>query len=289
MSKPLDLSPTGRSRVETAFGSIALVDIGDGPVTLFLHGLGQSAYFWRNQLREFSATRRCLAIDLMAHGYTEALPGADVSFREQAKMVLAVLEALKTDTVDVVSNDSGGAIAQILAVTAPQRVRSLVFTNCDVHDNWPPPKLHDIREVAKAGRFADMLGAMMNDLGAFRAGLGRLVYEDPAFVTDEAARANVGPIVSSPERKAAYHRYIVAQDHDQLVVIEAELRRLAIPSLIVWGTGDPFFPVVWAHWLKAALPAARDIIEIEGAMLFFPEEKPERFNPHVAAFWASLT
>ncbi len=54
-------------------------------------------------------------------------------------MIAEVIDALGIDTIDLVGNDSGGAIAQIFAAHYPQRLRSLVLTNCDVHDGWPPP------------------------------------------------------------------------------------------------------------------------------------------------------
>ncbi len=49
-----------------------------------------------------------------------------------------------------------------------------------------------------------------------------------------------------------------------------------------------FFPTEWAHWLKDTLPNARDIIELPGAKLFFPEERPDVLNKHIYDFWSSL-
>lgn len=288
MSREIDFSDEARTRIETAFGTTALVDAGEGFPAVFIHGVGQSAYFWRHQLAAFAGSRRCIAVDLMAHGQTEALPGADVSFREQAKMILAVLDKMGVETFDLVMNDSGGAIGQIMAVTQPDRVRSMAFSNCDVHDNWPPTTLNEIRSAAQEGKFADQLGSFIDHPEAFSETMGPLVYEDPAYPTPEELRIKIAPLVSSDERKAAFNRYVGMQDHSQLVVIEDKLRALQIPSLIVWGTADPFFPPQWAHWLKDALPQAREVIELEGAMLFFPEEKPHLFNDPVEAFWTDL-
>ncbi len=288
MGRTIDFSPEGRRYVHTDFGRTALVDIGDGFPTVFLHGVGQSAYFWRAQLAEFASERRCLAMDLMAHGYTEANPGADVSFREQAGMILAVLDAIGINRFDLVLNDSGGAIGQIMAVSAPDRVRSLAFSNCDVHDNWPPATLNEIRSAAKAGVFADQLGAFIETPDAFAASIGKLIYENPNFSTPEAMQANFAPLVSSQERKDAFNRYVGFQDVSQLVVIEDALRQLQIPALIVWGPNDPFFPIHWAHWLHDALPQAEPVIEVKGAMLFFPEERPEDFNKPLKMFWDQL-
>ncbi|QJB69923.1 alpha/beta fold hydrolase [Parasphingorhabdus halotolerans] len=280
-----------KSTVKTRFGTMSYLDCGTGFPAVMIHGLGQSSYFWRHQIDSFYPRRRCLAVDLMAHGDTEANPDQDVSFREQAQMILEALTEIGIEKFDLLLNDSGGAVGQIMAVKAPDRVRSMVITNCDVHDNWPPEALGEIRDAARAGLLADQFGLMIGSPEVFYAdgGIGPMVYENAkAMTTRESIDANMVPIVSSAERKAAFNRYAGLQDHQQLVVIENDLRKLRIPSLIVWGTNDVFFPVQWAYWLKDALIEARDVIEIGGAKLFFPEERPEELNNVALRFWESL-
>lgn len=276
--------------VDTTFGRMAYAETGEGFPTIFIHGLGQSAHFWRFQLHALSDQRRCIAVDLMAHGQTEANPGQDVSFHEQARMILEAMSKIGIGTLDLVVNDSGGAIGQIMAVMAPDRVRSMVLTNCDVHDNWPPETLNEIRGAARDGLLADQFGQFARQPDLFRApgGIAEMVYENPNTATDEVVRINLSPLVSSPERKAAFNRFAGLQDHSQLVVIEDDLRKLQTPCLIVWGTDDVFFPTKWAYWLKDTLPNSRDVIELPGAKLFFPEERPEELNKHIQDFWASL-
>lgn len=279
-----------RKFVETSAGRVAYVDAGEGKPAVFLHGLGLSAYFWRGQISAFSQSRRCIAFDLLAHGKTEANKGCDVSFRSQARAFLEALRAIGIDKFDLVGSDSGGAIAQIMAVTEPDRLRSLVLTNCDVHDNWPPEALNEIRGAAQAGLLADQFGRFIEHPEMFRApgGIAEMVYEDPSFATDELIAINLTPIISSPERKAAFNRYAGLQDHSQLTVIEQELRALNTPCLIVWGTDDIFFPDKWALWLADALPAARDVVWVNGAKLFFPEERPDALNVPMGEFWRAL-
>jgi hypothetical protein len=54
------------------------------------------------------------------------------------------------------------------------------------------------------------------------------------------------------------------------VEVEPLLRRLQVPTLVVWGTGDVYFSVKWAYWLRDTIPGCRKVIELEGARLFFP-------------------
>src|SRR3984885_1970310 len=114
-----------RNSVQTASGRIAYTEQGTGPVALFVHGVLLNGYLWRHQLEDLSDIRRCLAVDLLAHGDTEIAPDRDVSVTANAKMLQQFLDALSIDRVDLVGNDSGGGIAQIFAACCPERVRSL--------------------------------------------------------------------------------------------------------------------------------------------------------------------
>lgn len=291
ISTAVDTSPEAKAYVDTQYGSMAYLDQGQGYPVVLIHGLGQSAYFWRHQLSAFATDRRCIAVDLMAHGQTEAYPGQDVSFREQANMILEALTSLNVREFDLVLNDSGGAVGQIMAVKAPNRIRSMVITNCDVHDNWPPAALGEIRGAARAGMLADQFGKFIDDHALFTAegGIGPMVYQDTdRMVTHETMIANLAPIVSSDERKAAFNRYAGMQDHSQLTVIEDQIRALEMPCLIVWGTDDVFFPTQWAYWLKDALRGSVEVVEIPGGKLFFPEEHPDLLNSQVRSFWDGL-
>src|ERR1700679_1482946 len=115
--------------VETASGRISYAEQGTGEVALFVHGVLLNGHLWRHQLEDLSDMRRCIAVDLLAHGDTEIAPDQDVSVTANAKMLKEFLDALKIDRVDLIGNDSGGGIAQIFAALNPERVRTLPLTN----------------------------------------------------------------------------------------------------------------------------------------------------------------
>ena len=71
---------------------------------------------------------------------------------------------------------------------------------------------------------------------------------------------------------------MAAFDNRHTVAIESQLRQLRAPTLIAWATDDVYFPVKWAYWLADAIPGAKSPVEIAGARIFFPEERPETFN-----------
>jgi pimeloyl-ACP methyl ester carboxylesterase len=93
---------------KTRVGDIDYVDRGDGLPALFVHGVFLNHHLWCHVIDRVSDMRRCVAIDLLAHGATKTSPGQDVDFTAQAEMLEAVCESLKLDQVDLVANDSGG-------------------------------------------------------------------------------------------------------------------------------------------------------------------------------------
>src|SRR5258708_30724638 len=66
-------SPIQRS-VQTASGRISYTEQGTGPVALFVHGVLLNGHLWRHQMAHLSDIRRCIAVDLLAHGDTEIAP-----------------------------------------------------------------------------------------------------------------------------------------------------------------------------------------------------------------------
>jgi len=280
--KPL---PTRRS-VKTASGHISYMEQGSGPVALFVHGVLLNGYLWRHQLRGLSDIRRCIAVDLLAHGDTEIAPDQDVSVTANAKMLKEFLDALNIDRVDLVGNDSGGGIAQIFVALYPERVRSLTLTDCDAHDNWPPEAFKPFLAMAAAGGLPGTLNAMLSDKNIYRSpqALGP-AYEHPEEVNDESIEAYLRPFVSSEQRTRDLQRFLATFDNEHTRAIEPQLKTLKTPTLIVWGTDDVYFDVKWSRWLADTILGTRRQVEFKDARIFFPEERWEEFNPELRDHW----
>src|SRR5438445_5702366 len=109
----------------TDFGNIAYRETGSGPTAVFVHGVFVNGHLWDPLIERLAGIRRCIALDILAHGATGARSDQDLSFDAQAAMLAAFCDVMKLDQVDVIANDSGGGIAQIFAATHPRRIRSL--------------------------------------------------------------------------------------------------------------------------------------------------------------------
>lgn len=277
-----------RRKVETPSGTISYVEHGNGPVALFVHGVLLNGYLWRHQLAQLGDMRRCIAVDLLAHGHTEISDIQDVSVTANAHMLAQFLDALKIDQVDLVGNDSGGGICQIFAALYPERIRSLALTNCDTHDNWPPEPFKPFVAMVADGGLPNTLNAMLTDKSIYRSpqALGP-AYERPETVADDTIETYLRPLVCSAQRTHDVERFVNAFDCRHTVEIENRLRNLRAPTLIVWGTDDIYFDVKWSRWLEKTIPGTRRLIEFDAARIFFPEERPEEFNNELKAHWTA--
>jgi pimeloyl-ACP methyl ester carboxylesterase len=280
------LSSVLRRNMEVPSGRINYLEQGSGPVALFVHGVLLNSYLWRHQLAGLSNIRRCIAVDLLAHGDTEIAPDQDVTVTANARMLREFLDASKIDQVDLVGNDSGGGIAQIFAALNPERVRSLTLTDCDTHNNWPPEAFQPFLAMAAAGGLSGTLNVMLSDKQVYRsAGALGPAYEHPDQVTDDSIEKYLRPFVRSERRTRDLQRFLAAFDNSHTVAIQDKLKSLLAPTLIVWGTDDVYFDLKWSHWLAENIPGTRRRVEFKDARIFFPEERWQEFNEELRAHW----
>lgn len=272
-----------RKTLTTDSGDIAYAEFGDGPAALFVHGLGTNGALWRHVIEGVADTSRCLAVDLPGHGGTP--PGQDFSVGSMAGMLTALLDGLGLDQADLVANDTGGAVAQIFAARHPERLRTLTLTNCDTDGNFPPPEFAPVIELAKQGQLAEMVTAMFADRASWRTSALAAGYEHPESIPDDVLACYYEPVAGSIEKARTFERLLASIDPADLAGVTGALRTLTVPTLMVWGTGDAAFGIEWARQLRETIPGARDVIEVEGAKLFFPEERPGDLIPHLRSLW----
>jgi pimeloyl-ACP methyl ester carboxylesterase len=277
-----------RKSVSTGRGEIAYVEVGDGPVALFVHGVFLSSYLWRHVIDALSNERRCIAIDLPVHGYTRVGPDADLSLPALAEVLEAFCEALDLDEVDLVANDTGGAVAQVFAARHGERLRTLTLTNCDAHDNLPPPNFRMAVDLAAKGELAPIAMQMVDDLDIARSEIGvGAGYEDPTSLSAETVKTYLEPVAGTLEAAREIERFINSLSAADLLGAEPALRELQVPTLIVWGTGDTFFELEWAYWLRDTIPGATEVVEVPGAKLFFPDERAADLVAPLKRHWAA--
>jgi pimeloyl-ACP methyl ester carboxylesterase len=262
-----------RHHVETREGSVSYIEAGAGPVALFVHGVGTNAYLWRHLVAALADERRCIAIDMPLHGRSPARPDQAFGLAAFARLLGGFCDELALTSVDLVANDTGGAIAQIFAARNPHRLRTLTLTNCETHDNVPPKAFKPTVLLARTGVLALIGPLLVRNVPRARRVVFATGYENVDALPEEVVRSFVRPVLRTREHARLFERWLTSLRASDLLEVEPLLRRLEVPSLIAWGTGDRFFETRWAHWLAETLPGATGVVEFPGARLFFPDER----------------
>lgn len=289
---PMDAAAfhAARQFARTRFGNIAYLDRGRGDAVLFLHGFPLNSFQWRGAIDRLSPYRRCIAPDFMGLGYTQVAQGQSVAPDAQVEMLATLLDELAIASVDLIANDSGGQVAQLFVARHPERVRTLLLTNCDTEINSPPAAVGPVIALAKEGKWVDQwLAPWQADTALARSpkGIGGMCYIDPAHPTDEAIATYFTPLLSTPERKGLVHAYAIALEYNPLAGIASALKNCTVPVRIVWGMADTIFAPTDADHLDLAFGNSRGVRRLEESKLFWPEERPDVIAEEARKLWGA--
>jgi len=122
---------------------MAYVDVGDGPVVVFLHGNPTSSYLWRNVIEVVKDRARCLAPDLIGMGDSGASPGGGYRFVDHRRYLDAWFDAVVPDgDVYLVGHDWGGALGFDWARRHADRISGIAYMETIAvpiagWDDWP--------------------------------------------------------------------------------------------------------------------------------------------------------
>lgn len=118
---------------------IAYADTGgQGAPVVLIHGTPSHSYIWREVAPGLEGEgHRVLLFDLLGYGLSERPVDADTSVAAQARILRKLLDKLDMERVRIVGHDTGGAIAMIFAVDAPERVERLALIDTVSYDSWP--------------------------------------------------------------------------------------------------------------------------------------------------------
>ena len=280
---------SGYQMIDLPSGRLAYVDHGSGPPALFVHGVSMNSALWRGVIAELSRRHRCIAIDLPCHGRSPARPDRNCSLGRLAESAAELIDTLDAGPVHIVGNDTGGAVCQVLTAARPDLAATLTLTNCDTVGNIPPAAFERTVELARAGRLAKVATRWVDnlDIARSRSNIGA-GYQNPNCLTDEVIHHYLDPVMGTHDRAVEFEYFLAtALRDDDLVPAEQTLRSSKVPTLLVWGDDDVFFAPEWADHLAGVLPNARQPIYVHGARLFFVDERPDAFVPHVQQFWAT--
>jgi 2-hydroxymuconate-semialdehyde hydrolase len=267
------LAEVGRS-VEVRGIATNVLDVGDGPPVLLLHGSGPgvSAFAnWRLTMPALAEEHRVIAFDQPGFGYTERPPGATYDMAQWTAHVVGVLDALGLDRVHLVGNSFGGAIALSVATQHPARVDRLVLMGSVGVPFAITKGLDDV------WGFEPTHGAMREIMDVF-------AY-DKTLLTDELARVRT-EAATRPGVQEAYASMFPAPRQrwvDAMTLPEAALRAIEHETLVVHGRDDQVIPLANSLCLLELISPSQ--LHVFGRCGHWVQiEQAARFNALVTGF-----
>jgi pimeloyl-ACP methyl ester carboxylesterase len=283
MSKTFDTAQDWRT-VELSAGPIRYRDTGAGEPLVFVHGALANAELWGNALPDVERSARCIAVDWPLGSHRLPMrPDADLSPPALADLIVEFCDHLGLEKATFIGNDTGGALCQLVAARYPERVSRLVLTPCDAYENFPPPKL--FRLLNLAGRIPGGLwevGQTMRWRWTHRLPFtfGRLARHR---IDPELLKQWFEPLRTTRGVRRDFKKLLRTLSSEYTLGAVDRLRNLQAPALIVWSREDPVFPFAHGERLAADLPDAR-LVVVEDSYGFVPLDQPRRLVDLIAGF-----
>lgn len=260
---------------------VNVVDIGSGPVIVFLHGLAGCWQNWLETIPHFAADHRVIALDLPGFGESP-MPAEPISMPGYARMLDELFVTLGVDGATLVGSSMGGFVAAEFAIRYRAQVQRLCLAS--------PAGLsmEHMRNERNRGARARVENWLFFGMGWLAGRSGRVVR------SALARRALMMLVAAYPERLPS--RLIVEQVRgagkpgfkDALEAMTGyplrdRLGEIACPTLIVWGELDRLVPLADASEFEWLIPGARRIEYSDTGHLVMLE-RPARFNDDLRAF-----
>ena len=258
--------------------SIRFIDAGTGEqgTVLLMHGIPTWGYLYHAVIPLLvDAGYRVIAPDFLGHGWSDKRDCFDRSFQDQARMVVALLQALTIEHLHVVGHDTGGAVALILAIEHAQFVNKLVITNSVCYDRFDDDMLdfgHPLRW--KPRPLSDLVAALDESLAM---GLSR-----PGRLTPDFREGIIAPW-NSEAGKLSLLRNASALNANQTMALVDRHGTITAPTLVLWGMDDPWQKAEDGQQLASEIPNAT-FQPIPNASHWIQQDAPEEFTAAVLQF-----
>jgi pimeloyl-ACP methyl ester carboxylesterase len=260
--------PVTERKLDLKGVSTAVLEGGDGPPIVLLHGPGEHAAKWFEVFPDLVTTHRVVAPDLPGHGASDAIAGTLDTHR-----VLGWLEDLIECTCPtppiLLGHALGGGIAARFAVDRGERIRSMVLVDAlGLAAFHPAPEfalaLTEFMSQPTEDAHDRLWSRCAFDLHAMRDRMGERWAWFKAYNLDRA---------QAPSLKATQEALMV---HFGIAAISpADLARIAVPTTLLWGRQDLATPLSVAA--AASKTYGWPLRVIENAGDDPPMEQPEAF------------
>ena len=284
----MPVPPTDRLSRHIALPSghrVHVIESGEGPPVVFLHGSSTSSLSLLPLLDRLDGVR-AVAVDRPGFGRSEPVRVARERFRAAAvEFVEQVLDALGLEAPALAGNSMGGLWGIWYALARPDRVRRLVLLGSAplLPGTRPPAPLR----VAAAPLLGDLIARVVKPNRRMTVrlmasmGEGGTIVHHPELLDSLVAAA--GDPVASAANLAELRAVISPLGFRRSARLDpAELQRLSVPTLVIWGDRDPVGSVEAARMTAHLVPSARLEVLPAGHVPYLGH--PDRVGELVSAF-----
>ena len=240
------------------------------PVVTLSHSLATNLSMWDPQIPALTSRYRVLRFDTRGHGGTDAPEGA-YSLDQLAEDTRALLQALGIARTHFIGLSMGGFIGQILALTYPQMLQSLVL--CDTTSRVPPDAKPMWDERIRAAQAHGMEPHVEPTIGRWLTAPFR------------EQRPDVVDRVRAMIRATNPAGYIGCCHAIAMLDLTDRLQAIAAPTLVIVGEEDPGTPVTASRTIHERIKGS-ELIILKSASHLSNMEQPEAFNRAVTTFLA---
>jgi pimeloyl-ACP methyl ester carboxylesterase len=230
-------------------GQLRVVDKNSGAAetVLLVHGYGASSASYAPVIAKLAERFRVLAVDLPGFGLSDRRPG-DYSPEGLADVLARILDEKQVQKAHVVGHSWGSSVVLAFALRHPQRLDKLAVISAWIYDD----QLLPFMRWARVRGLGEMLYGMF-----YRQNLGERLYlnfYDPSLVTQA--------VVDEVERQMARPGALAAA----LAAVrgmkfrEDDYKKIAAPTLILWGREDRVARLAFGERLARELPSAQLVV-----------------------------
>lgn len=245
---------------------------GSGRPLLTLHGITMDATAEQREISALAPAHRVVAPDLRGHG--RSTRPAKYTMADHVHDLVALLDALRIEQIDLLGASMGSYIAQALAIAVPHRIGKLVLVVSASHGETSSSS----RVLAE---HADEVGHLSPEQQQQWLAARLFAPQTPPPVRQEvfdwfASRRNVGLALSAAEVEAANDAVLGFDFRPQLPSLD-------VPALVISGRYDILNPPAAGEEIARLVPSARfEIFEQSGHLATF--EEPRHYADSVTTF-----
>jgi len=226
----------------------------EDPVPVILiHGTSSSLHTWEAWAKELKKQHRIITMDLPGFGLTGPNQTNDYSNATYTQFILDLMNAMHVERAVLGGNSLGGEIAWEVAVAAPARVDKLILIDAAGYAFTPqsiPLGFKIARMPAMSWLMAHCLPHSMMEESV------KNVYGDPEKVTPALVERYEAMTLRAGNRHALSIRMKQLNAGSDAELI----KRLQIPTLILWGGKDKLIPPENATWFQRDIAGSKLIM-----------------------------